>query len=188
MNTALAVALATALSIAGGAYAQDTTRSPAATSAQTAKVDRDTQEFFEKAAVGGIAEVQQGKLAAEKASSPEVKQFGQRMVDDHGKANEELMELASKHGVTLPADLDSKHKKTVDKLSKLSGAEFDRAYMDEMVRDHKEDVKLFEKQAQKGKNADVQQFAEKTLPTLQEHLQEAQQIQSTLKKGNKGKS
>jgi len=130
--------------------------------------------FVQKAAVGGLAEVEMGKMAQQKGSSDQVKQFGSRMVDDHSKANDELKQIASSKGITLPTDLDAKHKSKMDKMQKLSGAQFDRAYMDDMVSDHKEDVADFKKQASSGKDSDLKAFASKTLPTLEEHLKLAQ--------------
>jgi len=127
------------------------------------------KKFVMDAATGGMAEVQLGKLAADKATNPDVKQFGQRMADDHSKANDELKALASKESIDLPASLDAKHQATVDRLSKLSGADFDKAYVKEMVKDHDMDVKEFQKEAQNGQNTSVRDFASKTLPTLQEH-------------------
>lgn len=96
------------------------------------------------------------------------------------------MQIASKLGVTPPAELEGKHKRTETKLSKLQGDKFDREYMEDMVDDHKDDIKLFEKQAKNGKNEEVKQFAASALPTLQEHLKKAQQIEAALKKGGKG--
>src|SRR5207237_944698 len=125
--------------------------------------------FVMNAAIGGMAEVELGKLASEKASNESVKDFGKKMVDDHGKANEELKEVASKQKIDIPTSLDSKHQATVDRLSKLSGAAFDKAYVREMVKDHDEDVKEFQKEAQNGQDSAVRDFASKTLPTLQEH-------------------
>jgi len=127
------------------------------------------KKFAMDAAVGGMAEVELGKLATQKATNPDVKQFGQRMVDDHGKANDELKTVASKESIDLPTSLDSKHQATVDRLSKLSGADFDKAYVREMVKDHDMDVKEFQKEAQNGQNTSVRDFASKTLPTLEEH-------------------
>jgi len=127
------------------------------------------KKFAMDAAVGGMAEVELGKLATQKATNPDVKQFGQRMVDDHGKANDELKTVASKESIDLPTSLDSKHQATVDRLSKLSGAYFDKAYVREMVKDHDMDVKEFQKEAQNGQNTSVRDFASKTLPTLEEH-------------------
>jgi putative membrane protein len=132
------------------------------------------RKFMEKAAQGGMAEVELGKLATEKAAAPEVKQFGQRMVDDHSKANDELKELASRKGVTLPTSLDKSAQKEHDRLSRMSGADFDREYMKHMVSDHKKDVGEFKSEANKAKDADLEQWAQKTLPTLEEHLKLAQ--------------
>jgi putative membrane protein len=138
--------------------------------------------FVTKAAQGGMAEVKLGKLATEKASSPDVKAFGQQMVDDHSKANEELKDLASKKGVTLPTDVDAKDQATYDKLSKMSGAEFDKAYMADMVSDHKTDVAEFRRESQRGSDPDVKAWAAKTLPTLEHHLQLAQSTDAKVKK------
>lgn len=136
--------------------------------------DRD---FVMDAAIGGLMEVELGRIAAQKGMSDSVKQFGQRMVDDHSKANEELMTLAQSKGITLPTALDEKHQKDVTKLSAMSGAEFDRAYSKMMLSDHNKDVKEFEKQSTKGGDADIKAFASKTLPTLREHLQMAQALE-----------
>jgi len=125
--------------------------------------------------------VQLGQLAAQRAQSPEVKQFGQRMVTDHTAANDKLKQVASQKGVTLPADLDSSSRREYDKLEKLSGSKFDREYMSHMVSDHKKDVKEFESEAKSGKDADLKTFASTTLPTLQEHLKMAQSAENTAK-------
>jgi putative membrane protein len=148
--------------------------------------DMKAQAFMHEAALGGLVEVELGRLASEKASSDEVKQFGQRMVTDHGKANTELKALAEKKSVTLPTELDSKHKQTVEKLSKLSGAAFDRAYMDEMRKDHKKDVSAFRQQSMSGSDPDVKSWAAATLPTLQEHMQMAERTHAAV--GTSGKS
>ncbi len=130
--------------------------------------------FMKKAAVGGMAEVELGQLAQQKGSSARVKEFGARMVRDHSKANQELKQLAGLKGVTLPTALDSKNQKVVAHLQKLSGVAFDRAYMSDMVADHKEDIADFQTEGQGGKDPDVKAFATKTLPTLEEHLKMAQ--------------
>src|SRR5581483_10268084 len=101
------------------------------------------RQFVKKAAEGGLAEVQLGQLATEKAASPEVKQFGQRMVDDHTKANEQLKQVASDEGVTIPDKLSAKDAATKARLEKLSGKAFDHAYMRDMVMDHTKDVSDF---------------------------------------------
>jgi putative membrane protein len=134
------------------------------------------QRFVRDAAEGGMAEVELGKLAAEKGSSQDVKNFGQRMVDDHSKANSQLKQIASNEGITLPAKLDAKDRALKARLSKLSGENFDHAYMDNMVRDHKKDIADFQKESSSGSDPAVKQFASETLPTLQQHLQQAESI------------
>ena len=117
-----------------------------------------------------------GKLATEKAASPEVKQFGQRMVDDHGKANDQLKQVASQKGITVPEKLNAKDAATKARLEKLSGKAFDRAYMQDMVADHTKDVSEFRTESKTAKDPDVKSFASQTLPTLKDHLKEAKSI------------
>jgi putative membrane protein len=136
------------------------------------------QKFVKEAAVGGLAEVEMGKLAKDKGASDSVKQFGQKMVDDHSAVNEELKSLAKQKNIDVPTALDAKHQATVDRLSKLSGAAFDRAYSTEMVKDHEMDVKEFQKESTSASDADVKNFASKNLPTLQEHLKMARDMSS----------
>jgi putative membrane protein len=172
------------LAASAGSAAQGTGASaPAAGKSGGAAVAAADKAFAQKAAIGGMAEVELGKLAQQKASSDQVKQFGARMVDDHSKANDELKQVASAKGLTLPSDLDAKHKSTMAKLQKLSGAQFDRAYMDDMVADHKEDVADFKKQASSGRDSDLKGFAAKTLPTLEDHLKMAQTTDAAVKSG-----
>ena len=132
-----------------------------------------------KVAKGGMAEVELGRLATEKAASDEVKKFCQRKVDDHSKANDELKILAQNKKITLPADMDPKEKALRDRLTKLSGPAFDRAYMQAMLADHRQDVAEFRKEASSGKDGDVKAFAAKTLPTLEDHLKMAEQTNKT---------
>jgi putative membrane protein len=146
------------------------------TTATKASVD---QAFVLEAAKGGMAEVELGKLAAGKGSSERVKKFGQRMADDHAKANDEIKSLAQSKNITLPATPDAKEMALHDRLSKLSGAEFDKAYMKAMVADHKKDVNAFRNESQSGKDPEVKAWAAKTLPTLEEHLKMAEGINSS---------
>jgi putative membrane protein len=169
-RTALAVALAFA---AAGAFAKTSTLSHA---------DR---KFIEEAAAGGMLEVELGNYAAAHATSDPVKQFGQRMAADHSKANDELKSLASSKGIDLPASPDRKTQKEVAKYEKEKQARFDHEYMEHMVKDHKKDVKEFEKEAKNAKDPDLKAFAEKTLPTLQEHLRLAQSTYDTVKGSGK---
>jgi putative membrane protein len=134
------------------------------------------EKFIKEAAVGGMEEVELGRLATQKAASADVKNFGQRMVDDHSKANDQLKSIASQKGVTLPTTLPADKRQDLDKMSKLSGAAFDKMYMTHMVKDHKKDVAEFEKEASKASDSSLKSFAQNTLPTLREHLQMAQSI------------
>ena len=142
----------------------------------TSGMSSKDHEFVMEAAMGGLMEVELGRVAAQKGASDAVKQFGQRMVDDHSKVNEELMTLATSKGMTLPTALDEKHRAQVTKMSALSGAEFDRAYGKMMLSDHNKDVKEFEKQSMKATDPDLKAFAAKNLPALQEHLQMAKTL------------
>lgn len=146
----------------------------------TAGMSADAK-FAMAAAMGGMEEVEMGRLAAEKGASDEVRQFGQRMVDDHSKANQELMQIASSKGMTLPTALDPKHQADMQKISALSGEAFDKAYVKMMVKDHKKDVGEFQKESTRGADPEIKAFATSTLPTLQEHLQMIQRIDDKMK-------
>jgi putative membrane protein len=141
-------------------------------------------DFVKKASAAGLGEVNLGILAA-KYGGAEVKKFANHMVKDHTKANQELLKLADARRLTVARTMDADHSKTMDKLATMSGADFDRMYMDGQVKDHKEAVALFEKQAKEGKDADLRGWAEKTLPTIREHLKMAQKVQERLKGGAK---
>jgi putative membrane protein len=134
------------------------------------------RKFVMEAAMGGMAEVELGRLATERGASDAVKQFGQRMVDDHSRANSELMQLVSGKGLTPPTVLDAKHQALVTRMSALSGAAFDSAYAKEMVKDHTKTIALFQREVSRGTDVDLKAFAQKTLPALQEHLQMARAL------------
>ena len=138
----------------------------------------DDRKFVKDAAIGGMTEVELGKLAGEKGSSDAVKQFGQKMIDDHTKANDELRKVAAAQSLSVPDSIDSKHRARIDKLSKLPGAEFDRAYIKDELKDHQQDVREFQDEAQNGNIPALKDFAAKTLPTLQEHLTMAKDLHS----------
>lgn len=139
--------------------------------------------FAMKAAQGGMAEVKLGQLAADKATSPDVKAFGQQMVDDHTKANNDLKSTAESENMTLPTDVNAKQQAMYDKLSKMSGSAFDKMYVNAMVKDHEEDVKDFQKEANTGQDSKIKDFASTTLPTLQGHLSKIKSIQSSMGTG-----
>jgi len=142
-----------------------------------ASVASGDKQFMMKAAGGGIAEVELGRLALDKATSPEVKRHAQHMIDDHTKANDELKGIASSKGVTLPSGPDPKHQALIDKLKGMSGTEFDKTYIREAgINAHKEMKTLFKDESTKGQDADVKAFAEKTLKVVEEHLGDSQKL------------
>jgi putative membrane protein len=143
-----------------------------------AAMSSEDKTFAHKAAAGGQAEVAFGQLAKQNASAPAVKQFGEQMVTDHTQANQELMQIAASQNLDLPKGLDAKHQAKERQLSTSKGKAFDTAYMQDMVRDHKEDVADFRKEAQNGKDPQLKAFAAKYLPVLEKHLQMAQSIAS----------
>jgi len=148
------------------------------------KVEDDT-EFAVAAADGGMFEVQVGQLAQTNATTAEVKQFAKMMVDEHGKANEELKAAAAAKNITLPATLSEKKQKKYDDLSKKTGTDFDKAYIDLMVDDHKEDLDAFKKEAKDGHDADLKAWAAGKVPTLEHHLNAAKTAQDALKAAKK---
>jgi putative membrane protein len=139
--------------------------------------------FAREAAIGGMSEVELGRLAVERATDPSVKAFAQHMVDDHSKANVELQMIAAQAGITLPGQIDAAAKAAFTKLSALSGPTFDRAYIADMVKDHKTDIALFEKASRMSGDSALKKFAADKLPTLREHLQIAEHAQAHLGKG-----
>lgn len=143
---------------------------------QSGTLSSDDRQFMMKAAMMDMAEIQAGRLAVSQGASEAVKQFGQRMIDDHTRTSRQLMQIASTAGVTPPQTLDAKHKAAADKLSRMTGAEFDRAYMKQMVKDHQEAVSLYQRQSTRGSMAELRTFASATLPALQEHLSMARSM------------
>jgi putative membrane protein len=139
-----------------------------------------TTDFVQKAAMSDMYEVQAGKLAAEKGQSDAVKQFAQQMVDAHTKTTEELTGIVKTKNikVDLPANLDAKHQKLIDDLNSASAQDFDKTYAKQQVDAHQEAVNLFKKYASQGDDADVKQFAQKTLPTIEHHLEGAKKLPS----------
>lgn len=141
----------------------------------------DTSRFLKKAAAGSIAEVELAELAMERAKSKQVKKLAKHIKQDHEQANQALKAVADKKGVPLPDETDADHKQEAKRLAKLEGSEFDRAYVDAMIKEHQKDIKQFEKQARQGEDAELKQFAEQTLPKLRQHLTHAKEIQKKLK-------
>ena len=156
--------------------------------ASTGAIAASDESFVKKANQGGLTEVKMGELAQQRAQSPEVKEFAQHLVNEHQQANAELQELAKAEGIELKDELSGKHKQTVDRLEKANGQAFDKKFMEAVVKEHKKDIKEFKKQAQNGKDPDVKDWAQKTLPALEKHLQMAQQVQQQVSQGGKGAS
>jgi len=147
----------------------------------TMAVDEASSSFLVKAADGGMAEVHMGELGQQKATSQRVKDFSAMMVKDHSEANDKVKALASQKNITLPASVSDEHQKAMDMLSKKSGKDFDKAFMDAMVKDHEKAIDLFEAGMKDAKDPDVSSLADKTLPTLRTHLDSAKSVRSSLK-------
>jgi putative membrane protein len=173
--------LGASLLLAGSMFAQNNPPANGNTkSMANGGVPTKDHDFMMKAAQGGMAEVELGQLAQQNAQSPEVKAFGERMVRDHTKAGDELKQLASQEGVALPTTLDAKDQATKQRLSGLHGAAFDKAYMQDMVTDHRKDIAEFKHEASTGNDQNVRNWAGKTLPTLESHLREAEKVAPTV--------
>jgi putative membrane protein len=161
MSKTVIMGLAVAAALTGSSYA-------------LAK-DQPNQAFIKKAIEGNLAEVAVGQLAQQKGGSDDVKNFGRQLETDHSAANQKAMSVASSLSVTPPTEPDKQQKATYQKLSKLSGAAFDREFIKDMVADHKKDVAAYEREA-KQQNDPAASYAGETLPTLQSHLQTAQSL------------
>jgi putative membrane protein len=145
----------------------------------------DDSDFVKKAAKGNLAEIDLGRLAVRKGTSPEVKEFANRMIRDHSKANRELSALAASKGVDVPKSAPMSEDASALHLKMLSGKSFDDAYIKMMVDDHKEDVAAFQKESESAQDPDVKNFASKTLPTLQSHLDKIEKIQADFSSAGK---
>jgi len=144
-------------------------------------------KFAVKATRGGQAEVTLGELATQKAADPAVKQFAQRMVEDHTKANQQLNQLLLQKGASVPDEtVTGSEQREMNRLQKLSGTDFDRAYIKHMLRDHKKDVKQFQNESDDAKDPDIKTFATTTLPVLQDHLKMAEDLDAAVKAEKSG--
>ena len=139
-------------------------------------LSKGDQRYFDELAKANLAEIHAGKVAQSKASSAEVKKFAQHMVDDHGKKFEEQRSMAKVKNVVLPAAPEEKHKDAVKKMERLSGQEFDRAYMQQMVKDHEAALKLLRDIAGKADDSDLKAAAQKAMPDVQKHLETAKTL------------
>jgi putative membrane protein len=142
----------------------------------TAEAVMKDEAFVRVAARGGLAEIKLGKLAMDQGSNEGVKAFGTRMVAEHTKAGNELKEAAKEENIGLPTDLSAKDQTTYDRLSKLSGADFDQAYAQDMVKDHQQDLRDFQREANHGNDDVIRSFASATVPMIQQHLDQAKEM------------
>lgn len=175
------------LGLAGSAMARDqdnsgtspaTGMSTTSTKATSTMANRDAM-FVKQAAAGNLAEIKMGQIALDKSASADVKQFAQRLVADHTKANDQLMTLAQQKQVTLPTEPMAKDRKAATHLQSKSSASFDKAWTAAMVKDHKKDVSTYTRESMHAKDADVRQYATATLPVLKTHLQMAEQLKTS---------
>ncbi|HEX8457592.1 MAG TPA: DUF4142 domain-containing protein [Pyrinomonadaceae bacterium] len=195
LGLTLSLALMCTALLASTAVAQNsntsttnTTSAGRTTGGGMATVSSSDRKFAMTAAMGGMAEVELARLALTKASSDAVKQYAQKMIDDHTPNNAELMQLASTKGLTLPTAPDAKHRAMMARMEKLSGAAFDREYvMMAGSRDHQKMEKLFRDESMKGRDADLKAFAAKTLPVVQQHLQMARDLHGQMPGMDHGK-
>jgi putative membrane protein len=148
---------------------------------QAAEPSADVK-FARTAAVGGMMEVELGKVAEKNAASAQVKEFGAMMVADHGKANEELKGIAASKGIKIPAELPKAKQGMVEKFSKMTGEEFDKAYVADMVKDHKKDLAEFKKASESLDDAQLKAFAAKGTGMIEHHLQRIEAIQAEMEK------
>jgi putative membrane protein len=165
--------------------ATDTARSRTGGDASEMMVGPQDQKFLMETAEAGMAEVQLAQLAQQKATSNEVKEFAKQLEQDHSKANEELKTLAQQKNINLPSEAGAKHQNQISKFNNLSGDKFDKEYVKAMVSEHKKKVKEFQKQSDRSMDSNVKEFAAKTLPTLQTHLQKAEELQTTSTRARK---
>jgi putative membrane protein len=149
---------------------------------QRGQLSERDYKFVHDNARGGLLEVQLGELARQKAESPAVRQFGERMVADHSKANDQLKQIIAQKNAALPVGLSHHQNAEIERLQKLSGREFDRQYVDLMVKDHKMDVKEFQDAAKDLSDPDLRTFAKSTLPILEEHLRMARDLEGAIRK------
>jgi putative membrane protein len=179
MRRSLVLVAALLCATGGTTMAQETATTQSATSAQSSAA---AKQFVEQAGISGLAEVEMGELGVKKATNGQVKAFAKRIVADHTKANEELMTAIKGKGLQVPSSRTSMHKATVEKFQQQdAGKNFDRDYMEQMIEDHKADVELFETAADDEKlDLELRSYAKRMLPTLRDHLQQAQTIQSKL--------
>jgi putative membrane protein len=178
----LSVLLVLTMCVSNG-FAQNTTNSNSKT--QTSGEKNSDSKYMMMAATSDMNEIGLSQQALSKSTNEDVKKLAQMMIDDHTKSSEELKPVAASKGVVLPTEMDSKHKSAMEKMSSMSGMEFDMAYVKMMVKDHEKAVALHQKEASSGKDAEAKAFAAKTLPVVQMHLDMSRKLMSSMNTGDK---
>lgn len=148
--------------------------------------DEGVSSFLQQAAEVNMAEMELAEVAEERAASDEVKEYAEHLAEDHENANEKLESIAEQKNVELPDEPGATPKQQKERLSKLEGPAFDRAFLDTMLREHQKAIKNFEQQAKTAQDPQVKQYAAETLPTLREHLKQAQQLQKQTQQQTQG--
>ncbi len=156
---------------------------PGAIARSTDALSADDKSFVEHAIQGGLFEVQFGKMVADRASEPQLRAYGQMLIDDHTNADLKLRQIATARGLALPATLSEAKKESLEKLGSLSADRFDREAVTMAIEDHKQDIAAFDAEAKQGDTADLQSFAKSTLPVLEKHLDAAERLRTQLKHG-----
>jgi putative membrane protein len=141
-----------------------------APSSSVPKIDED---FVKKATQASLSQIRLGQLALKNGSTAQVRKLGQVMIDDHQKATDRLRSIATREGLTLPMDVTAEQQATIDRLTALSGSQFDSAYMDQVKSDHEAQIALFQDEAKNGSDAQLKHFAQSTVPSLRRHQQMA---------------
>ena len=176
------IMLATACNNGTTTNKQDSVDSAREANDSMPSTNKDASDFMTKAASGGMLEVQLGQMAQQKGVSQRVKDFGLMMIRDHTKNNDELKAIAQQKGLTIPQTLSDDHQKHLDELAKQNGNDFDKAYIDMMVSDHKGDIDEYTKAVNNIGDPAIKAFAKNTIPTLQMHLDSVTAIKESMKK------
>lgn len=155
---------------------------PQGTSAPPAPQRFDDKKFAKDAALTAMSNVELGKLAAQKAASPDVKQFGQKVAEEQSKTTGQLKDVATKENLSIPGELDAKHQSRIDKLSKLSGQQFDKAYLKDQLKNEQSQLRDFSDEAKGGTDPAVKAFAAGTLPALQQQVELAKNLSKSVRK------
>ena len=177
MKSVIATVSLLALMVAAPAWAADTGTGAATGEPQGQQaLNQQDRQFINEAAEGGRAEVEMGKVAAERSDNPAVREFGRWMETDHTMANDALDYIVHRAGVTPPSTIDPHDQTALESLQKLHGAAFDQKYVPMQVEGHEQTIALFQKEEQSGENPHLKRYAEHTMPMLRAHLAEAQDL------------